>query len=365
MGPAGRMPHGNMKQRCNIEFLMKEDPSASLSSIAKRVGCSWKAVKTVKTKLSSSSPLNDLPRSGRKRKIDEALSNSIMNLVHNERITSSQEIVSALQKDSSIGQSVCMSARTVRNHLGDHGMRYGHARKGLDLDDFKKRKRKAFAQKHLDKNTDWTRVMFTDSKIFCLQKLGSRIWYKKGSQPVEKVPKFGTKAHVYYGVTVNGPTKPIFVTCGKSRPSPYKKAGSSEAMRGVGKDEYLSHVLPHLQLEGDRLFGEKLKDKWIWQQDGATAHTACDTKNYLNAGMPGRWIEDWPACSADLSWIEQTWAWAEKQLDKVRPQIRTSEEFQQAITQVLLSLPLEHCRNYVRSMPGRLKKVLESNGEMI
>ena len=49
----------------------------------------------------------------------------------------------------------------------------------------------------------------------------------------------------------------------------------------------------------------KWKDKRIWQQDNATAHTAKVVKTWLAANV--KLLEDWPANSPDLSPIENLW----------------------------------------------------------
>ena len=74
-------------------------------------------------------------------------------------------------------------------------------------------------------------------------------------------------------------------------------------LRGVGAQEYSKDVLHSLLEDGDRLFaGERLYAKmWVFQQDNAPAHTAKLSEEKLDAVMCGRWMQDWPACSPDLT----------------------------------------------------------------
>lgn len=356
------MPAGNEELRGHLKHLILNQPTATNSSIAEQAGCSFKAVSTVRRKLSSSNSLKDSPRSGRPRLLKGARLKAALALVKGERLTSSHTIAERL-KSSEIA---VVSSRTMRRHLGQNKMVYGKARKGIQLDEKQKVKRVAFAQHHVQHKTDWKSVMFTDSKIFLKDRLGSRFWYEKGSQPVVQLPLHSIKVHVYFGVTYYGPTKPIFVTCYGSQVSDFTDPKTDQPSKGVNSEEYRSYVLPHMLAEGDRLFKDSpYSNSWVFQQDRASIHTSKASKDYLNAAHPGRWIKDWPSKAADLSWIENTWAWAERKLDEKRPSISTAGELQAAVTDILATLPIGHCTNYARSISRRMERVIEAQGNMI
>jgi hypothetical protein len=230
-----------------------------------------------------------------------------------------------------------------------------------------KQSRVSFAAKHQNLRTDFRKVMFTDSKIFCLSRLGGRQWYPRGARPEVAMHKNNTKVHVYLGVTFYGPTRPIFVTGGGTQKSLFSDPKTGKPLQGVGAQEYVQSVLPVLLDEGDRLFSSNrcFTGRWIFQQDNAPAHTARMTKSYLDTRMKDRLLDDWPPCSPDLSWIENVWAWLDKQLDRYRPHLKTAHDLRNAIKEVIDLLPVAHCANYVNGVQGRLQSVRLRGGEVI
>ena len=258
-------------------------------------------------------------------------------------------------------------ASTVCRAYRREGVKYGRAKRGFVISERKRLARLAFATTHGGGKTDFRAVMFTDSKIFVLDKAGGKIWYVGGERPTSALPKSSLKVHVYYGVTVFGPTEPVFVTGGGSQKSKVVNPKTKVLLRGVGALEYSKEVLPGLIEDGDRLFSRKraYAKNWVIQQDNAPAHTAKMSKAVLEDRMKGRRVQDWPPSSPELSWIENVWAWADARVRAVRGSIRTVQKFRGAIEKVFRELPLEHCQNYVAGMQKRLSLVHEKDGRAI
>ena len=100
------------------------------------------------------------------------------------------------------------------------------------------------------------------------------------------------------------------------------------------------------------------RQQWIFQHDGATAHTAIRVKEWLDrkniTAMP------WPACSPDLNPIETIWAWKDKRLFKVS--IAIFAHLQQALEKVWKEFPRELSIRLVESMPRRVRASAKVHG---
>ena len=143
-------------------------------------------------------------------------------------------------------------------------------------------------------------VVFTDSTVVSFRRCTNcknDIYWAKTRLDVKPRcrKKHPSTVHAYGALTRFGLVGPVFVT------------GVITARR------YIDEVLPRLLPEVQRLFGDT---PFIWQQDGAPAHTAAATQSWLADHCTFWRKHEWPGNSADLNVIEQVWPLVQKAATK-------------------------------------------------
>jgi hypothetical protein len=100
--------------------------------------------------------------------------------------------------------------------------------------------------------------------------------------------------------------------------------------------------------------------KFYFQHDNDPKHTAKATQDYLVA--QGWKILDWPAQSPDLNPIEHLWRHLKIELSKLVTAPKNEEELWNAVIKVYYDISKEVCQNLIKSMPDRIKAVLQARG---
>lgn len=151
------------------------------------------------------------------------------------------------------------------------------------------------------------------------------------------------QVHAYGAICCEGASQLYFATGTTALKLGYRKATLSAAEKklakavgqdlvpgiasGVGAEEYRDILggtgahssQPGMLCEMQRIFAEQGR-RWVWQQDGARAHTLnSKTDNGKRARAlilqhADDLLDDWPALAADLSPIENVWAIVEYHL---------------------------------------------------
>lgn len=115
--------------------------------------------------------------------------------------------------------------------------------------------------------------------------------------------------------------------------------------------EHLMPSIPQLSSE----YGE-----FIFQQDGASCHTARTTKAWLTENeVP---VLPWPSSSPDLSPIETLWGKMKRHLRK-QP-CSTKNELIVALKSIWTSITDEFCQNLVATMSRRVNDVIRQKGDV-
>ena len=97
----------------------------------------------------------------------------------------------------------------------------------------------------------------------------------------------------------------------------------------------------------------------ILMQDGAIAHTAASTTQWLQM-QNVELFPWWPANSPDANPIENVWSWMEKRLK--HRQYHTNEELWESLQRCWDNVPMGMIKKLFESMPRRLRAIRKARG---
>ena len=113
------------------------------------------------------------------------------------------------------------------------------------------------------------------------------------------------------------------------------------------------HLLPSMQQFN-------CSENMIFQQDGASCHTAKSSIKWLNDHKIK--VMEWPSSSPDLNPIENLWGQIKKKLRCVRP--RTKQILKENLSELWSQINAEDCQNLYNSMHKRMQGVIAAKGDV-
>jgi hypothetical protein len=228
-----------------------------------------------------------------------------------------------------------------------------------------KQKRLQFCK--ANKGRSWANMMFTDRKKFLFSYPGAKVraveWIQVGATRQAACVNHPQCVNIYAGISKYGVTKcHIVAGSSKTKTSFVNKKG--QTAKNITSSEY-QHVLKDTLLPGGKLlFSVHGTSCWVLQQDNDPTHrVATDivkewSKDHAsNVSL----LNNWPPNSPDLSPIENVWSYVQGKVNSLG--CTTFDQFKVAVVAVFQAVPKRMLINLYNSMPKRLAKVIELDGD--
>lgn len=211
--------------------------------------------------------------------------------------------------------------------------------------------------------------MFTDRKKFLFKHPGVGVkvvqWVKRGSKPRAYSVSNPMSVNVYAGITKYGVTK-SHVVAGTSKHKSHYKNLKGQVSRNITAAEYHDVLTNTLLPEGGKIFSANGISHWVLQQDNDPSHRAAanvvDSWNDKHSSS-ATILAHWPPSSPDLNLIENCWAYVQKRVDAQGHE--TFESFMDAVKYEVENIPKTMLNKLFKSMPKRVARVLELEGERL
>lgn len=330
------MPRGKLLTEREIGFILAlHGEGKSNRKIAASVGRSEKAVRTL---LSKKDGPKRTKKVGRRTLLKKRTVRRIFRLACVKQM-SSRNIAAALDH-------VVKRTTVLRVLRASKFASYIKRKPTPHLKKHHKTRRMAFAKKHLNKVGFWERVLFTDEKKFNLDGPDGCQYYwhdiRKDPETYSKRVAGGGSVMVWAGVCLNGKTKIAFLE-GKQTAVKYTQTLS----------DYLCPFLQELQDD------HGLRDP-IFQQDGASIHTAKATQAFLS--ILNVTTMEWPAKSPDLNIIENVWGVLARSVYAGGRQFTCREDLKKQIEVSWRQVSAGYLKTLVEDMPTRIAEVIIRGG---
>jgi hypothetical protein len=131
----------------------------------------------------------------------------------------------------------------------------------------------------------------------------------------------------------------------------------------IDANYYVNNLLPSLVDDCENL----MPGDFIFQQDGAPAHTARLTQDWLAVNCPDFMTKDeWPPNSPDLNPLDyHVWGAMLQKYQEYNPKPTTADELKAALQTIWDELPQQSVENSILALRKRLQVCIEAKGRHI
>lgn len=316
------------KQKYEINIL--HERNYSIRQIAKDMNINKNTVERWLKRYKNTNSIERQDGSGRKEKLTTDQKKTIVNEIQKNDLITANRIKENVEADG-----ISISVSTVRNILRSSKFSYGAPKLKPLLTEKHKLRRLQWAEQHV--NTNWDVIIFSDETSIWKDSRRTKRWMKKnneGDSGVERIIQHPIKVHIWGCITNDILLFHIF----------------NETMNAPIYLEILDNNL--LQI---------YTDEYVFQDDNDPKHRSklvSDWKHTKNIKCL-----DWPSCSPDLNPIENIWSEVKNKIARTRT--KTMNEFVECIKNEFENINMDHVRNAIKSMPNRIRKVIELKGDSI
>jgi transposase len=309
--------------------------------IAKELGLVAATVNMVIARYKLSNSTENLPRSGRPKKMNERDRRHLVSDVKKDRRASLQDITNTTASNA--------SSSTIRRELHERGMDNRIAAKKPYINSINQAKRLVFARKHQNMTVDdWKHVLWSDESSFEIGKNSRQIHvWRFPSERFESsciVPSFrsGRQTVMVWGCFMWGERGPLAIL-------------PKGSINGTDYVKVMEEAMFDFWMEQSEERGYV-----VVQEDNAPIHTCKLAKEWRES----REMETlaWPPFSPDLNPIEHVWYLIKGVVQKMKPRPMTLPSLKDAIRKAWLEYDHNIMNRLVESMPSRIAAVIEVRG---
>ncbi len=238
-----------------------------------------------------------------------------------------------------------LSVNTIHHAIRRCRLKLYRSKKKPYLNMIQKRRRFLWAKAHLKWTVaKWKTVLWSDESKFevLFGKLGRRVIRTKEDKDNPSC----------YQRSVQKPASLMVWGCMSAC-----GMGSLHIWKGtINAERYIQVLEQHMLPSRRRLFQGR---PCIFQHDNARPHTASITTSWLRRRRIR--VLKWPACSPDLSPIENIWRIIKRKMQQ-RP--KTAEQLEACIRQEWDNISIPKLEQLVSSVPRRLQTVIKRRGDV-
>jgi transposase len=301
--------------------------------IAKHYRIDPRTVRSTLDKYEETGSVEDRPRSGRKRVLDDRDTKTVLKKAKKRK--TAPQIARTLKKK--------VSTRTVQRTIKNSGLKWLRIRKVDKLKPVNEAKRLEYAKEK--KKYNWKKVLFSDEKSFWLGSIPTHAWQDPNHRITVEVPKYAPKLHVWAAIGYYVKTKLYF---------------SEQNLDGPLYQQILKARLKEKDIIYSPDCPRTLRKKWLFLQDNDPKHKAKKSMAELENLIGDRLLLH-PAYSPDLNPIEDMWSYLDLKLKNSN--VQTIPSLQRFLNKEWNALPWTEIRKSVNSMPKRLKECIKLNGK--